>query len=259
MSAEIKSSELFISVFGFEVFVKTWTPDKLENETVIILLHDSLGCVDMWKSFPEKLSEKVNRKVIAYDRLGFGKSSVRSKLPSINFVSEEAEVVLALLKALSINNFSIFGHSVGGAMAVEIAAVLPQNCLSIVTESAQAFVEDRTRAGILKAKEEFAKPEVFAKLEKYHGTKTNWVLDAWIKVWLSPEFSNWSLRDALPKVKCPLLVIHGDQDEYGTLAFPKMISELTGGKSELQIISNCGHVPHREKPEIILDLTKNFY
>mgnify|MGYP002377470624 FL=1 len=226
----------------------------------IVLLHDSLGCVDTWREFPKALSLRTRRNVVAYDRLGFGRSSARTSLPSKKFVTEEAEIYLPLvLKALSIQKFSLFGHSVGGSIAIVAAARMPELCLNVITESAQAFVEDRTREGIRAAKDNFKNTDVFARLQKYHGANAKWVLDAWTEVWLSKDFANWSLEKDLPKVKCPLLVIHGDKDEFGSKAFPQKISALAGGQSYMKILSNCGHVPHRDATNLVLDFAVEFY
>lgn len=252
----IQVSDQLIDVSNGKVYVKQWT--FLSQEAPIILLHDSLGCTDLWRDFPQRLAERLNRTVISYDRLGFGKSSARTELPSPRFVGEETEILPHLLKALQIKNFMLLGHSVGGAMALVCAGHFQNQCIAVITESAQAFVEQRTRQGILAAQKHFARPEVFAKLEKYHGEKTQWVLDAWIKVWLSDEFARWSLADDLSHVKCPVLVIHGEQDEYGSVAFPKMIAQSVRGPRELHLLSGFGHVPHRENPGLVLDLIEGF-
>lgn len=259
MTDAVLISEQFVQISGGTLFVKTWTPNNPSKNPPLILLHDSLGCVEMWRDFPQALCTQTGRKIIAYDRLGFGRSSAREALPSPRFVSEEAEIYLpALLKSLNIQRFALFGHSVGGAMAVVSAGALAGQCEAVITESAQAFVEDRTREGISKAKGDFADPKIFAKLEKYHGAKTRWVLDAWIEVWLSDAFADWSLKADLPKMKCPALVIHGDQDEYGSVRFPDMICQYAGGRTEKQVLQNFGHVPHRESPELTLQLVKEF-
>lgn len=260
VAEQIQISKMFVDVPNGSVFVQRWTPAPIRNSTPIVLLHDSLGCVETWKDFPQRLCETTGRTVIAYDRLGFGQSTGRTDLPSIQFIQEEAEIYLPILfKALNIHEFSLFGHSMGGGMAIVCASHFPDRCRAIVTESAQAYVEERTRQGILQAQKNFENPQVFAKLEKYHGSRTRWVLDAWIQVWLSPEFSDWTLEKVLPQVRSPMLVIHGDRDEYGSLDFPKMISQATGGPVDQQIIFDCGHVPHREKPDLILDLCARFF
>lgn len=254
-----KISEQYIGVPGGAIFVKRWMPRSTLSEVPVLLLHDSLGCVEMWRDYPRLLSEKIGRTIIAYDRLGFGRSTARDALPSVRFVSEESEIYLApLFDNLGIERFTAFGHSVGGAMSVVCAGTFGDRCESVITESAQAFVEDRTRQGIIDAKKSFEDAKVFEKLKKYHGNKTQWVLDAWIKVWLSREFASWSLKDDLPKMRCPVLAIHGDNDEYGSVKFPEMICALAGGTAEKKIISNCGHVPHREKLDLVLDLIAKF-
>jgi pimeloyl-ACP methyl ester carboxylesterase len=75
-----------------------------------------------------------------------------------------------------------------------------------------------------------------------------------LDTWLSPDYAHWSLKPELPHVQCPVLAIHGDQDDYGSIEFPKTISEFAGGLSKMHIIKNCGHIPHRESPDLVLDL-----
>jgi pimeloyl-ACP methyl ester carboxylesterase len=115
------------------------------------------------------------------------------------------------------------------------------------TESAQFFMEDRTRAGILEAKARFGRPEVFGRLRRHHGDRSRWVLEAWTETWLGPAFADWSLEPVLGRVRCPALVLHGSEDEYGTLRHPQGIVRALGGRAELAVIPGAGHVPHREQ------------
>jgi pimeloyl-ACP methyl ester carboxylesterase len=238
--------------------VRRWSPGHGKHAP-IVLLHDSLGSVDQWRDFPEALAKVTTRQVVAYDRLGFGRSTQRPERPSVDFISQEAETFFpALQRALGISRFALFGHSVGGAMALVIAASLREACEAVVTEAAQAFVEPRTLAGIRAAQAEFEDPEQFEKLAKWHGEKARWVLDAWAGVWLSPEFSSWNLDRYLGKVTCPVLALHGERDEYGSLEFPRRITGKVKGPSELAILNHCGHVPHRERRGDVLRITSSF-
>jgi pimeloyl-ACP methyl ester carboxylesterase len=143
-------------------------------------------------------------------------------------------------------------------MALVIAASQSKACDSVITEAAQAFVEPRTLAGIRSAKAQFCRPDQFEKLAKWHGDKARWVLDAWTEVWLSPEFLSWNIDWYLNMVTCPVLALHGDLDEYGSVEFPRRITSKVKGPSELAILNNCGHIPHRERKEEVLRLTSTF-
>ena len=248
----------FLSVPGGQLHVRSWRPVDTPDEPPLILLHDSLGCVDLWRGFPERLAEQLGRPVIAYDRLGFGRSSQRQGVPSFSFIDEEARDYFPLIKQqLSLHAYTLLGHSVGGAMALHIAASDP-DCQAVVTMSAQAFVEDLTLQGIREAQQGFAEPGQMARLEKWHGSKAPWVLSAWTETWLSDGFADWSLAPVIGKVTCPVLAIHGDRDEYGSQASPIFISTHTAGSAMMKIIENCGHVPHRETPEAAIDAVKAF-
>lgn len=250
--------EQYINISRGKIFTKSWIQEK-SSRPPIILLHDSLGCIDLWGRFPLALAEVTKRSVIAYDRLGFGKSSVRKEIPSIRFVDEEAEIYFPAIKSeLKIHDFVLLGHSVGGSMALTIAAKFKNECKSVITESAQVFVEDTTIKGIQMAKERFKNPEAIEKLKKLHGEKASWVLKAWVDVWLSPDFASLNLKEVLPKIKCPILAIHGENDEYGSKRFPETICQYSGGRSQMEVIADCGHVPHREKKEIVLNLVNLF-
>jgi len=143
-------------------------------------------------------------------------------------------------------------------MALTAAAHAAAACKAVITEAAQAFVEPRTVTGIERAKVLFQQAEQFDRLAKWHGSKAAWVLNAWTETWLSPEFATWSLEQVLPSVECPILVIHGDQDEYGSVAFPEFIRDHVAGPVEMHVLRGCGHVPHREQPERVLDLVTQF-
>ncbi|KVL47964.1 alpha/beta hydrolase [Burkholderia territorii] len=225
----------------------------------IVLLHDSLGCVELWRDFPAQLARATRRDVIAYDRLGFGRSDRHPGQLATTFVRDEADHGFrALLERFGIDAFVAFGHSVGGGMAVGCAAAYPARCRALVTVSAQAFVEDRTRDGIRDAAQQFAAPGQLERLARYHGDKAEWVLRAWVDTWLSPAFRDWSLDDELPRVRCATLAIHGEQDEYGSDVHPKRIAARVAGPSSFLLLAGCGHMPHRERTDDVLAAVTTF-
>ncbi len=98
----------------------------------------------------------------------------------------------------------------------------------------------------------FAEPGALERLARYHGDKARWVLSAWLDTWLDPAFAGWSLAPVLPSVRCPLLALHGELDEYGSPAHPRLIGELSGGPSTVEILPGAGHVPQREQPDAVV-------
>jgi len=255
---QVSAQAQFISIGGSAIFVKQWQPEVIESPVPVILFHDSLGCVGLWKNFPQALANSLGRCVIAYDRLGFGKSAARQGLPSFDFIKEEAEVYFPAIKAeLALSDYVAMGHSVGGAMAVNVAATDPQ-CKALITIAAQAFVDARTLDGIQTAKQTFTQSKQMRRLAKWHGEKAYWVLHAWLDIWLAPQFLTWNLDYCISNVHCPVLAVHGELDEYGTSAFPHYITDNVSGVAQCLIIDDCGHIPHREKPSEVLHSINEF-
>jgi pimeloyl-ACP methyl ester carboxylesterase len=148
MDVSVTVSEQLIPIAQGALYTKRWAPNSstTTSQCPIVLFHDSLGCVEMWRHFPASLAQRLLRPVIAYDRLGFGQSSRRLELPSARFVSEESEINFPQLKdRLGLRDFIVLGHSVGGAMAALVAARYPLECRAVV---------------------------------RYHGDKANWVVNA---------------------------------------------------------------------------------
>ncbi len=259
-SATVKTQDLFVEAPQGKLFVRVWGGLSRVAETTIVMLHDSLGCVELWRDFPAMLSGATGLPVVAYDRLGFGKSDPHPGRLGFDFIRDEPGGGLAeIVGKLGLQRVIPFGHSVGGGMAVATGAALPEICSVVITESAQVFVEDRTTAGVKDAKAAFQAPGRIDRLARYHGDKARWVLDAWTETWLAPEFAAWSLDEDLHALRCPVLAMHGDRDEYGSLAFPERITRLASSASaEMMIFEDCGHAPHRERPEAVLQAVTAF-
>jgi pimeloyl-ACP methyl ester carboxylesterase len=255
---EIAEAEWLVPTTDGRLFAKTWTPPVPGggSRAPILLFHDSLGCVALWRSFPRALAAATSRRVVAYDRLGFGRSDPHPRRLTHGFVAAEArESIPRLAEHLAIADFVAGGHSVGGGMAVETAARFPARCRALVTIAAQAFVEDKTLAGIRAARREFQDPAAVAKLARYHGDKARWVIDAWTESWLAPEFADWTLDAALAAVRCPVLAVHGDGDEYGSGVHPERIA---AGRGTAHILPATGHVPHREREALLVAMIERF-
>jgi len=255
-------TDLWVDGTHGRMFVRSWFPERdalRPNHAPILLLHESLGCIEQWKDFPSALANATGRTVVAYDRLGFGRSDRLTAPPAPTFVEDEAAHGFAcVLEHLGIERFVVLGHSVGGSMAVHCAARYPEACQAMITMSAVTFVEQRTLTGIRQARAWFADPAQRERLRRYHGERSDWVLSAWIDTWLAPDFATWTLAHALPAVGCPSLAIHGDDDEFGSERHPQLIADHAGGQVEQALLSGVGHVPHREQPGQVLERIERF-
>jgi len=255
---QISTRQHWIDTPDGQLFAQNWGAEDAQGAP-IVLLHDSLGCVALWRDFPEQLARATSRQVIAYDRLGFGRSAAHPGVLTPGFVEDEARGGFhAVCQHFDLNEFVVFGHSVGGGMAIGCAAAYPERCQAVISESAQAFVEAVTLAGIREAERQFAMPGQLERLQKYHADKAVWVLQAWIGTWLAEAFSDWTLDAQLNRVGCPVLALHGDRDEYGSTRHPERIAAQVSGPVSLHIFTDCGHVPHREFPDAVLEQLSSF-
>jgi pimeloyl-ACP methyl ester carboxylesterase len=258
-----------VATDGGALFARVWQPRAVHDDAgaeagaAILLFHDSLGCVELWRDFPAQLATATGRAVVAYDRLGFGRSAPHPGRLPVSFVTDEATIIVPQLLAglrhvLPCDEFVACGHSVGGGMAVATAAHLSARCRALITVSAQSFVEDRTRDGLHAARIAFQQPGQIDRLARYHGAKAPWVLAAWLDTWLDAGFAGWTLDALLPRVLAPTLVLHGDADEFGSVRHPERIAAGTGGPSRMVVLEGGGHVPHREQPARVLDEITRF-
>ncbi|MEG1591419.1 alpha/beta fold hydrolase [Chryseobacterium sp.] len=249
--------EEVIDVKGKNLFIKF--NNSFENKPTIVFLHDSLGSVQLWRDFPEKLAEATQCNVLAYDRLGYGKS-----FPMItyerenNYMELEADGLNDLLSELNINDAILFGHSDGGTIALIAASKYPEKVKVIICEAGHIFVEDITVKGVKEALNAYNTTNLPQRLEKYHGDKVEIIVKAWTEIWLSEKFRTWNIESFLQNITSPLLFIQGEADEYGTLdQVEKTVSQVKG-TAEKFIIPNIGHTPHKESPEIVLNKSIEF-
>ena len=229
------------------------------DKPTLIFLHDSLGCIELWRDFPMKLGEATNCNVLVYDRQGYGQSSsFTSHERTTDYLEKEAYVLIELVKQFGIKQAILFGHSDGGSIALLAAAKYPFSILGVITEGAHIFVEDITLAGIQSAVEAYRTTNLKERLQKYHGDKTDAIFWAWAKTWLSNEFKSWNIESFLPRITCPILVIQGEQDEYGSLEQVQGIIQQVSGQASQLVIPGIGHTPHKEAQDAVLAHSASF-
>ncbi|MDQ0780646.1 alpha/beta fold hydrolase [Chryseobacterium sp. W4I1] len=249
--------ERIIEVRGQKLY--TAYTNSFEGKPVIVFLHDSLGCTQLWRELPAKLSVAAECNVLVYDRLGYGKSDPMATYERpVNYMELEADLLNDLLTELNISNAILFGHSDGGTIALITAAKYPQKIHSVICEAGHIFVEEVTLKGVCDAWDAYKTTNLAERLQKYHGDKVDMLFRAWTETWTREDYRSWNIEYLLKDIHCPLLFIQGEADEYGTLdQVEKTVSQVSG-TAEKFIIPGIGHTPHKEAPELVLKRTAEF-
>lgn len=223
-----------------------------QNKT-LVFLHDSLGCIKLWRDFPFLLAEKLQMNVFIYDRKGYGQSeALETSYREQDYLEKEADLLKTLLNQFKIHSPILFGHSDGGSIALIFGYKYPNSVSGIICEAGHIFAENITLEGIKEAIQAFENTDLPVKLKKYHGEKVQVLFDAWTKTWLNPDFSNWNIEDKLPEITCPVLFIQGEKDNYGTVEQVFKTLEKVSGASDYLLIPEVGHSPHKEKPQTVI-------
>ena len=167
----------------------------------------------------------------------------------------EAWTVLPrVLERFEIDDPLLWGHSDGGSIALLYASRFPTTAL--IVEAAHVFVEPVTLEGIRSAGTR--KQFLIERLSRYHGSKTEELWNSWAETWLDPSFAPWSIEAELSNIKCPALVIQGEDDEYGTREQVDRIAGAIGEKAETLMIPGVAHTPHREAKDVVVDASVKF-
>src|ERR1044071_5506981 len=249
----------FVDAGGHQLEYK-WIGSRPEAAPTFVFLHEGLGCVEMWRDFPEQVVEATGYGALVYSRAGYGKSDGIVLPRRVEFMHDEALSVLPqILKEFRIDKGILFGHSDGGSISLILAGSgIANNILGLVLEAPHVFVEPIGIESIMKAKQNYEHGSLRASLQKYHGDNVESAFRGWNDVWLNPEFRSWNIESYLPGIKVPALVIQGEQDQYGTLRQVKAIGGASGGLVETVVLSDCRHSPHRDQPDAVLAAISSF-
>lgn len=219
----------------------------------LVFLHEGLGCDAMWRDFPDRLCGRTGLPGLVYDRRGYGRSSALSGERTIHYLHKYALEELPAVIAAGIPGkpYFLIGHSDGASISLIAAADRPPLLRGIVAEAPHILVEPETAAGVRKADEAFDRGKLDG-LRKYHGEKTAAMFKAWAHTWMDEKFRRWNILYLLPYITCPVLVIQGREDHYGTAGQVDPIVEASSGPAEAFWLDDCGHAPHLEHPEKVI-------
>src|SRR6266446_306442 len=224
----------------------------------LVFLHEGLGSVAMWKDFPEKVSHATGCPAVVYSRYGYGKSDRLAEARGVDYMHREAlDVLPQLLDALSIRNPVLIGHSDGSSIALIHAGAGSRPVRGLVLLAPHVFVEDITVESIAEAKVAFETTGLPAKLARYHDDVES-TFRGWNDIWLHPDFRRWNIEEYLPGVTCPLLLIQGKDDQYGTAAQVTAIARQVNGPVETLMLPNCAHSPHLDQMQATVERIAHF-
>lgn len=255
----MQRNRMVIKAGGRSLAVQRLQPDGARQGPTLVFLHEGLGSIALWRDFPTRLCDRLALPGLVYDRWGHGQSEPLDRPRDLRYLHDEAEIFLPeVLAAAAIDCPVLIGHSDGGTIALLYAARFPERPPAIVTEAAHVFVEDITVAGIRAAGRAYAETDLATRLARYHGDRTDSLFRAWHDRWLSPEFRAWNIEAELAAVTCPVLVLQGEADQYGTRAQVEAIARAVAGPAETALLPGVGHTPHQEAADRVLELIEGF-
>src|SRR5438876_6825606 len=223
-----------------------------QSQETLVFLHEGLGSVALWGDFPRKVAQATGLAALVYSRAGYGRSASAVLPRDPRYMHDEALVTLpALLDELDIARPVLVGHSDGASIALIHAGARVRPVRALIALAPHVFVEDVSIASIQRAKDAYASTSLREKLARYHD-EVDSAFFGWNDVWLAPEFRQWNIEPYLDRIRCPVLLIQGRDDEYGTLAQLDAIERRIAGSVERIVLDDCGHSPHRDQPQATL-------
>jgi pimeloyl-ACP methyl ester carboxylesterase len=236
-------------------FIETqrWGPAPNDAPT-LVLLHEGLGCVALWRDFPDVLAETTGCGVFAYSRLGYGSSDPVTLPRPMSYMHDEAlEVLPHVLDAAAVRRAVLIGHSDWGSIAaVHAGAVRDPRVAGVVMIAAHFSVEDVNIAAIRAIKDTYATGDLRERLARYHRN-VDVAFHGWNDAWLDPRFLDFDITEQLSRIEVPVLALQGADDPYGTNEQLRILERVATCPLETRVIAGARHAPHLEARQATLD------
>lgn len=236
-----------------------WGPGP-EAAPSILLLHEGLGSLGLWRDFPARLAAATGWSVFAWSRFGYGGSDPTALPRPLDYLEREAVSVLPrLLAAIAPRRFILFGHSDGASIAAIHAGACPDPRLQgLVLLAPHVFTEPVGLAGVAATRERYAQGDLRARLARHHR-HVDIAFHGWADAWLDPRFpAGFDLLPQVRQIRQPVLAIQGEADAYGTPEQLHAIAREAPGPVELLLLPGIGHAPQAEAPEAVLAAVRDF-
>lgn len=250
------SSPLKVNGVGLEYACFGPPPDEAPT---LVLLHEGLGCVKLWRDFPARLASATGLGVFVYSRRGYGGSDPVVLPRPLDYMTREAKDVLgSVMDAAGLGDAILLGHSDGATIASEYAgSVSDRRVRGLVLIAPHFFAEPQGLAATREAGAAFAAGDLRSKLSRYH-TDVDGAFRGWHDTWTDPGFARWNVADAIDHWRIPVLALQGKDDPYGTVAQIEEIATRIYAPLETVWVADCGHTPYLERPQETLTAIKTF-
>lgn len=247
----------FATVHGRNIEYRMLLGDAMTQPT-LVFLHEGLGCVALWRDFPDKVARRLGARALLYSRFGYGRSDGLTGRRTPKFMHEEAiDVLPELLGHFNIEAPLLIGHSDGASIALIHAAAAARPVAGLVLMAPHVFVEDVCLESIARVRATYRTGSLRARLAKFHAHVDDAFL-GWADTWLLPEFRGWSIEELTGSIAAPMLLIQGEDDQYGTLAQLDRIEARAAGPVRRLVLPQCGHSPHRDREPAVIDAIVDF-
>ncbi|MFN3656006.1 MAG: alpha/beta fold hydrolase [Pseudolabrys sp.] len=230
-----------------------------ERAPTIVLLHEGLGCVGLWGDFPDKVQKATGLGVFVYSRAGYGQSSPCVLPRPLSYMHDEARDVLpALLDAIGFRRGLLFGHSDGASIAAIYAGTHQDHRLGgLVLMAPHFFTEDMGIAAIEEARQAYATGDLRQRLARWHKD-VDCAFEGWNGAWLDPAFRKWDITEQLAYIRVPVLIVQGENDQYGTVRQIEAAERECYCPVEIALLPGARHSPQRDAPEATLKAVADF-
>jgi pimeloyl-ACP methyl ester carboxylesterase len=205
----------------------------------------------MWRDFPAQVAAATGYGALVYSRAGYGSSDPCDLPRPVRFMHDEALTTLPqVLAAFEVREAILVGHSDGGSIALIYAGGINEaRVKGLILLAPHVFVEDLGIDSIRRIRDDYRTGDLRRRLERYHGKNVDNAFWGWNDVWLNPEFRSWNIEEYLPRIGVPVLLIQGEDDQYGSSAQIEAIERGVVGPSQRLLLRNCGHSPHSDQFE----------
>lgn len=230
-----------------------------ETAPTLIMLHEGLGSLGLWRDLPARLAEATGFGVMAYSRAGYGQSDPADLPRPLDYMTREAvEVLPQVLDAIGFRRGVLMGHSDGATIAAIYAGSVPDHRVrGLILMAPHFFTEEKGLAAIAEARRAYEEGDLRERLARHHRDPDN-AFYGWNDAWLDPGFRNWNVADVIDYIRVPVLAIQGCDDQYGTLAQIEELETRSYAPVETLILDDCRHAPHQDQPEAVIATVAEF-